>query len=262
MRAIELSIAARHRCVRRAKGPEPRPRQRPACLPIKACAAALSWLAGLGVPAAGTMAPDLILAHVPRVSWQPPQEIRSFGLPMTWRGMHSSLAPAQAARALAEHTGIFRRAWATPGRIVLSGTHGATHWVAELLAEGRGSTGVVSSLSLDASGLRRVQDTRAALHMDWMPPQAYLRASHASEGPGGRVQQQIYAAPWPVAGLRARVEERLQARGWLRAAVGAIPKARNDEVVRAWHKNGRSLLLTFVPLAGGSAVYVRLDHVP
>lgn len=244
-------------------------RERRARLPLGACLAVLIWLAGFGAPAAGTLAPDLALAHMPRIlaripqmSWEPPQAIRAFGLPVTWRGMRSGLALPQAARALAEHTGVLRQVWAMPRRVVLAGSQGDTHWVAELVAEGRGSAGVVSSMPIDPPGLRRAVDARDALRMDWMPPQAYLRASHASDEPGRRVRQQVYAAPWPPAELRTQVEARLRARGWLRAATGDIPKAAQSEVVRAWRKNGRSLLLTFVPLAGGSAVYVRLDTDP
>ncbi|OWT54460.1 hypothetical protein [Candidimonas nitroreducens] len=196
------------------------------------------------------------------MSWQPPQAIRAFGLPMTWRGMRSSLPLPQAARALAEHTGVLRQVWAMPRRVVLAGTHGTTHWVAELVVQGQGTTGILSSMPADAAGLRRAVDARAELRMGWMPPQAYLRASHVSGEAGRRVQQQVYAAPWPPARLRVQVEENLQAHGWLRTAVGDIPKPTASETVRAWRKNGQSLLLTFVPLAAGSAVYVRLDTDP
>jgi hypothetical protein len=271
MWAIETSIAANSRRVRLMMKSRLRrsQRQRRARLPLGACLAALIWLAGFGAPAAGTVAPDLALAHIPQIlaripqmSWQPPQAIRAFGLPMTWRGMRSGLALPQAARALAEHTGVLRQVWAMPRRVVLAGSHGDTHWVAELVATGRGSAGVVSSMPIDVPGLQRAVDARDALRMEWMPPQAHLRSSHASGEPGRRVRQQVYAAPWPPAELRVQVAERLRARGWLRAAAGNIPKAAQSEVVRAWRKSGQRLLLTFVPLAGGSAVYVRLDTDP
>ena len=262
MRATEPCMAAAHACVRRPTRGGALWLLHPVHLPAKACAALLAWLAYCGVPAASTLAPDLALSRIPRISWQPPQTIHGFGLSMTWRGMRSSLDLPQAARALAEHAGVFQQMLVFPQRVVLSGTYETTHWVAELVAEGRGSAGVVSSLPVDVSGLRRALDTRDALRMDWMPPQAHLRASHESGEPSKRVRQQIYAAPWPPAELRAQVEERLRTRGWLRAPVGDIPKPTRRETVRAWHKNGHGLLLTFVPLAGGSAVYVRLDADP
>lgn len=225
--------------------------------------ATCAGVAGASGPAA--LPQGFVPAHVSQLSWQPPQETQIFGLPMSWRGFSSRLPLPQAAQVLAARTGIFQQAMAFRQRIVLSGMQGNKHWVAEIVAAGQGSAGVVSSLPADSAVLHTALSGRATLLADWVPARARLRLSQASVLQGRKVRQQVYTIEWPLARLRTYVHERLRAQGWVfagplarqAAAPVALPHAAARAVPGTWRRNGQRLVLAFEPLAEGSALYVR-----
>lgn len=186
------------------------------------------WCAGLGAvtPAASAPAWDPAAAvRQPGWVWTGPQQYELPGARVSLQRFRTRVPPSEAARQLsAAAGGRLARLQFKDAVLLLSGSEGDAHWLAELRAADDGSVGLVSRLAPAVA-------QAASFDLGRLAPAGARRVLQVRErGPGDPASLSSYACPGTVFQVDAAVRRALREAGWVPAGGRGDPRARRAPV--------------------------------
>lgn len=216
---------------------------------------AATWLASMLAPfAAQAQMPAFPLWAAPQIQWSEPASAQVWGMPLHYLRFTTAWSLERMAAELSRDALRFQTFTRLPDRLLLSGHTQDQHWMAQLVADGSGSRGMVSVLqAISTAAPGRAADPGGLAGM--LPSSSLWRALlHVRRNQEGRiVEQAVYQvkAAWPA--MLAELQRRLREAGW-EPAGGAEPQG------EVWRRAGQRLRWQSRAQAGQLMLFVHYSE--
>ncbi|MCB5363213.1 hypothetical protein H0484_05510 [Pusillimonas sp. CC-YST705] len=170
----------------------------------------------------------------PQVQWSQPFTAQLWESKLHYLHFKAPWSLERTAAELAHDKLRFQVFTRLPASLLLSGYFMGQHWVAQLSADGKGSTGVISVLLPEPKALKH-QSSPGELKALFRLPGHWQVLLHVRQQQEGRlVEQAIYRSAAELTASLVDMRRRLQLAGWK-------PETREGLQAETWQRSGRKL---------------------